>query len=54
MLWSTLAVELTLRWNGVSGVYGISSTGQVIPFVVGVGILVTVIWKVFRRKENVR
>jgi hypothetical protein len=34
-LWACLAIELTLGWNAVKGVYVPSSTGQLIPFVVG-------------------
>lgn len=33
--WFVLAVELTLSWNSVSGVYDLSSTGQLIPFIIG-------------------
>ena len=36
IIWVTLATEMTLAWNNVSGVYILSSTGQLIPFVVGV------------------
>ena len=36
IMWASLAIELTLAWNGVSGVYVPESTGQLIPFVVGV------------------
>jgi hypothetical protein len=42
--WSILAVELTLVWNSVEGVYNIKSTGQIIALVVGLGILVKVLW----------
>lgn len=42
--WSVLAIELTLRWNSVKGIYNIQSTGQIIPLVVGLGILVKVLW----------
>lgn len=30
-----IAVELTLRWNAVANVYDVASTGQLIPFVIG-------------------
>jgi hypothetical protein len=30
-----VAIELTIRWNNLSGVRGITSTGQLIPFVIG-------------------
>lgn len=43
-LWSVLAVELTLVWNHVEGVYTVKSTGQIIPFVAGLGILVRMFW----------
>ena len=33
--WFVLAVELTLRWNSVIGIYDIGSTGQLIPFIIG-------------------
>ena len=33
--WFVLAVELTLYWNSINSVYNISSTGQLIPFIVG-------------------
>ena len=35
-VWTILAVELTLFFNSVSGVYSIKSTGQLIPFIIGV------------------
>lgn len=31
-----ISVELTLLWNGISGVYTLNSTGQLIPFIIGV------------------
>ncbi|KAF2792031.1 hypothetical protein K505DRAFT_339041 [Melanomma pulvis-pyrius CBS 109.77] len=36
MIWSLIAIELTLSWNGVTGVYDIDSTGQLIPFITGI------------------
>ena len=44
-VWSVLSVELSLRWNRVSGVSDIASTGQVIPLVIGFGLISTVVWK---------
>lgn len=49
--WSIAAIELTLAYNSVQGVYGIDSTGQLIPFIIGVlGLLrvlnlIIVTWK---------
>jgi hypothetical protein len=35
ILYSILAIEITLSWNHVSGVYEVSSTGQFIPLFIG-------------------
>lgn len=35
-VWTILTVELTLFFNSVSGVYNIQSTGQLIPFIIGI------------------
>jgi hypothetical protein len=35
-IWFILAIELELRWNKVEGVNEIKTTGQIIPFVIGV------------------
>jgi hypothetical protein len=49
--WSISAVELTLAWNSVEEVYSVSSTGQIIALVVGLGVLVKVLW-VLRHGEG--
>lgn len=36
MAYSILAVELTLAWNHVEGVYEVVSTGQFIPLLIGI------------------
>ena len=44
-IWSVvciLAIELMIKWNHIDGVNNISTVGQVIPFFVGFGSLVTV------------
>ncbi|KAL9631108.1 MAG: hypothetical protein Q9204_004389 [Flavoplaca sp. TL-2023a] len=35
LLWTILSVEFTLRFNQINGVYDIRSTGQLIPFIIG-------------------
>lgn len=44
-----LAVELTLRYNHIQGVYEVSSTGQLIPLVLGVILMLStalhIVWK---------
>jgi len=39
-----LQVELTIFWNNVSGLQSLSSLGQLIPFILGVGGLIKVLW----------
>ncbi|KAL6714421.1 hypothetical protein ACLMJK_007844 [Lecanora helva] len=39
-----LQVELTIAWNHVSGLQKFSSLGQLIPFILGVGGLLKVLW----------
>ena len=34
--WIVLAVELTLFWNAIDGVYNLSTVGQLIPFIIGI------------------
>jgi hypothetical protein len=42
MAWVVFAIELTIKWNRIRGVYVVNSTGQLIPFVIGIaGILKT-------------
>jgi hypothetical protein len=36
LAWMIAAVELTLVWNQVQDIYSIDSTGQLIPFVIGI------------------
>ena len=48
-------IELTLRWNNVSGLQSLSSLGQLIPFILGVGGLIKVLWGkgcLVRRESN--
>ncbi|KAE9366854.1 hypothetical protein N431DRAFT_445548 [Stipitochalara longipes BDJ] len=36
VIWSIIAIETTIKWNGIQDVYSIQSTGQLIPFIIGV------------------
>lgn len=36
IIWTILSVETTLIWNNIVGIYDIRSTGQLIPFIIGV------------------
>lgn len=44
-----VATELTIKWNNVTGLNSLDSAGQLIPFVIGLGILVRVFY-VFSRE----
>ena len=37
-------VELTIAWNNISGLQSVSTVGQLIPFILGVGGLMKVLW----------
>ncbi len=43
-----LSIELTIWWNSISGVDQIGTVGQLVPFVLGVGGLVKVLWSWLR------
>ena len=36
LVWLVITIELTLNFNHASGIYDIDSTGQLIPFVIGI------------------
>ena len=46
MVYSIVAVELTLVWNHMTEVYTVNSTGQVIPLIVGSGMLINMLLKI--------
>lgn len=39
LAFSIAGTELTLYWNGITGVYSLAGTGQLVPLLVGVGAL---------------
>ena len=45
--YSIAAVELIIKWNSISGVYNIKSTGQVIPLVIGAGAFLKVMFGIY-------
>ena len=50
--WFVLAVEFSLRWNSVTGIYDIGSTGQLIPFIIGLLGLLRVIHITIRNTDE--
>lgn len=53
-IWSILSVELTLKWNNISNVHDIKSTGQLIPFVIGIVSLLSLLQGISVRNSDVR
>ncbi|KAI0840874.1 hypothetical protein F5Y06DRAFT_232222 [Hypoxylon sp. FL0890] len=49
----TAATELTITWNGVTGVNDLDTAGQLIPFLVGVGVIGRVLFIPFFSGSNV-
>lgn len=47
-----MAIELTLRWNHVSGVSEVASTGQLIPLVVGLTVVLSTLWQIYRKRVS--
>lgn len=54
MLWAVVAVELTIAWNNVTGVYTLESTGQLIPVIIGVVGLLRVLHGLSVEKSHTR
>ncbi|RAH59108.1 hypothetical protein BO85DRAFT_261143 [Aspergillus piperis CBS 112811] len=55
LIYSILGIELTLYWNSIRGVYSIKTTGQLIPFVIGVTGFIIVLLNIltnFRGKHS--
>ena len=47
---SIVAIEVILKWNKVSGVHAIASTGQYVALIIGVGSFVSVCWTLVRQE----
>lgn len=47
IIWSIAAIEFTLVWNKLQNIYNISSTGQLIPFIVGLAGLLKTLYSLF-------
>ena len=51
MVYSIVNIELLIRYNQITGVYTLLSTGQIIPFVMGIASLWKTCWQILM--ENV-
>jgi hypothetical protein len=45
LAYSVIGIEMTLYWNSITGVYTINTTGQLIPFVIGLAGLAKVVYE---------
>jgi hypothetical protein len=41
-IWTILVIELTIKWNGIRGINQLTSTSQLIPFVIGAALFLSV------------
>ena len=46
-----MAIELTLKWNDITNVYQLNTTGQIIPFVIGLSLFANVCWRLLDSKR---
>jgi hypothetical protein len=53
-LFNLLTIELSIRWNHITGVNKLVSTGQLIPFVIGVGGMCRSCWIAGKRFLEIR
>lgn len=44
--------ELVLHWNKIHGVYSLDSVGQLIPFILGLGQLLDVLYRHYKKKPG--
>lgn len=54
LAWAVVSIELTLAWNNIAEVYTIRTTGQLIPFTIGLTSFVTLIHKISVRQSSIR
>lgn len=47
----TVAIEFTIKWNGIRGVGSLKTTGQLIPTMIGIGAILRIIY-VFLFRES--
>lgn len=44
--YTVVAIELTLYWNSMTNINEVESTGQIVPLIVGLTLLVSTVWKI--------
>jgi hypothetical protein len=46
LLYSIISIELLIKHNAITGGYTLLSTGQIIPFIIGIASLWKVVWQI--------
>jgi hypothetical protein len=49
-IWSISAIELIIRWNKISGVHTLKSTGQYFPLVIGLCSFTAVVYELIKNR----
>ena len=52
LIWLAIEVsstELTIRWNKIQGVNNITSVGQLIPFITGLGLFTNIVYLLLKK-----
>jgi hypothetical protein len=44
-----VSTELTIKWNNIQGVYTLNSVGQLVPFIIGLGLLMNVAYLLLKK-----
>ena len=47
VIWTIIVIEMTIAYNGMSEINQLVVTSQLIPFVVGLGLILTVLHRLF-------
>ena len=51
-IYTVIAVELTLHWNNIENINIIESTGQIVPFIVGLALFASTVGKMLEKDAS--
>ncbi|KAI3570743.1 hypothetical protein IWW34DRAFT_640587, partial [Fusarium oxysporum f. sp. albedinis] len=46
---SVLSTELTIKWNNIHEIYTLNFVGQLIPFIIGLGLLMNITYQILKK-----
>ncbi|KAF2681784.1 hypothetical protein K458DRAFT_79717 [Lentithecium fluviatile CBS 122367] len=52
LLWGIAATECTIYWNHIYNVYSVSSTGQLIPLIIGIANFIQIVYTIILQKSQ--